>query len=154
MARVEEIMTRKVVTLSPEEPVFEAARILRENRISGVPVVEGGQVVGVLSEADIMELLESHELKINTILPSPLDVLELPVRMKIGLKEAAERINRAASARVKDIMSSPPHTISPGADMGEAAALMSKKKVNRLPVVDDDGKLVGIVTRGDVIASF
>ncbi|NOZ76880.1 MAG: CBS domain-containing protein, partial [Euryarchaeota archaeon] len=127
---------------------------LRENRISGVPVVEGGQVVGVLSEADIMELLESHELKINTILPSPLDVLELPVRMKIGLKDAAERINRAASARVKDIMSSPPYTISPGADMGEAAAVMSRKKVNRLPVVDEEGKLVGIVTRGDVIASF
>jgi CBS domain-containing protein len=154
MARVGDVMTREVITFSPDDSIHGAARILHENRISGAPVVDGGKVVGILSEGDIMELLESKDLKVNTILPSPLDVLELPVRMRMGLKEVSEKIEKIASARVGDIMSHPPCTISKDAEISEAAAIMSEKGINRLPVVDEGGALLGILTRGDVIASF
>jgi CBS domain-containing protein len=154
MVKVEEIMTREVVTLTPEDSIYEAARTLREKRISGAPVVDGGKVVGILSEADVMELLESHDLNVNTILPSPFDVLELPVRMKLGLKEVSNKIKKAASARVADIMSKNVQSIKADTEVSEAAAIMSGKKINRLPVVDEKGALMGIVTRGDIITSF
>jgi CBS domain-containing protein len=152
--KVEEVMVRRVVTLSPEDSVYDAAKRLRDKRISGAPVVEKGKVLGVVSEADIMELLTAEKINLNTILPSPFDVLELPLRMKLSLDETFRKIKKAATAKVEDIMTAGVVTVLPDADIAEAARLMGERRVNRLPVVDKEGKLVGIITRGDIIATF
>ncbi len=154
MTKVKDIMTKDVTTFSPNDSIYDCAKILRESRISGAPVMHDEKVVGVLSEADIMELIESKDISINTILPSPLDVLELPVRMKLGLDEITKSIEKTASARVSDIMTGPAVTISPEEDTSKAARTMTGKNIHRLPVLDEAGKLVGIVTRGDVIGAM
>ncbi len=147
--KVKDIMTRQVITLSPEESIDDAARKLRENRISGAPVVEGERIVGIVSEADLMKLFES-EMSINLVLPSPLEIIELPIKMHRQLKEAAKRL---AARRVEDIMTRGVITIDEEASIEEAARVMAKHGINRLPVVRE-GKLVGIVTRADVIKAL
>jgi CBS domain-containing protein len=152
--KVKDVMTKDVITFDPAESIYNAARILRENRISGAPVVSDGRVVGILSETDIMKLVETPYLELNTILPSPFDIVELPIRMKFELKEAMKKIKKASSLQVKEIMTKKVFTIEPEASIEDAAKLMSRQKINRLPVVDKDGKLVGIVTRGDIIGAI
>jgi CBS domain-containing protein len=147
--KVRDVMTRQVVTLSPEESIEQAARKLRENRISGAPVVEGERVVGIVSEADLMRLFEG-EMSINLVLPSPLEIIELPIKMHRQLKEAAKRL---AARRVADIMTRGVITIDEEASIEEAARIMAKHGINRLPVLKE-GKLVGIVTRADVIKAL
>ncbi len=147
--KVKDIMTRQVITLSPEESIDDAARKLRENRISGAPVVEGERIVGIVSEADLMKLFES-EMSINLVLPSPLEIIELPIKMHRQLKEAAKRL---AARRVEDIMTRGVITIDEEASIEEAARVMAKHGINRLPVIRE-GKLVGIVTRADVIKAL
>ncbi|MDI6654395.1 MAG: CBS domain-containing protein [Candidatus Hydrothermarchaeota archaeon] len=153
MTKVRDVMTKNVVAFKPEDSIYEAARILRERKISGAPVVEGEKVVGMISEADIMGLIEEHDIDVNTILPSPLDVLELPVRMKLELNEVLEKIKKASSALVSDVMTEKVVSISPDAAISDAAKIMSGKKVNRLPVIEKE-KLVGIVSRGDIIGAL
>lgn len=152
--KVEDVMVRRVVTLASEDSVYDAAKMLRDKRISGAPVVEKGKVIGVVSEADIMELLSAEEIDLNTILPSPFDVLELPLRMKLSLDETYRKIKKAATAKVRDIMTARVVTVSPNADIAEAARLMRERRVNRLPVVDKEGNLLGIITRGDLIGAL
>lgn len=154
MTKVKDVMTEDVITFSPDSSVYDCAKILREKRISGAPVVDESEgMVGILSEADIMKLIESSDININLILPSPLDVLELPVRMKLGLDNVVKSAKKAASARVRDVMTDRVITISPEKDISKAAKIMSDRNINRLPVVDENEKLVGIITRGDVIGA-
>jgi len=141
-------MTREVITLSPEASIEEAAKQLRENKISGAPVVDGDRIVGILSEADLMRLLE--EESINLVFPSPLELIELPIKMHHQLKET---IKKLAASKVKDVMTREVITIDEEGSIEEAARLMAKHGINRLPVVKD-GKLVGIVTRADVIKAM
>jgi CBS domain-containing protein len=101
-----------------------------------------------------MELIESQDFNIQTLLPSPLEVFELPVRMKLKLNESLERIKKATNYRVEDIMTKNVTDISPNTTIGEAARIMSKNNINRLPVIDNKGKLVGIVTRGDIVGAI
>jgi CBS domain-containing protein len=146
--KVKDVMTREVITLSPEVGIEEAAKQLRENKISGAPVVDGDRIVGILSEADLMRLLE--EESINLVFPSPLELIELPIKMHQQLKET---IKKLTASKVKDVMTREVITIGEEARIEEAARLMAKHGINRLPVVKD-GKLVGIVTRADVIKAM
>ncbi len=155
MTKIKDVMTKDVMTFSPDASVYDCAKILRENRISGAPVVDDdGGVVGILSETDIIKIIESKDVKINLILPSPLDVLELPVRMKLGLDEVMKNAKKAASSRAEDVMTKKVMTILPEEDISGATKIMAERNINRLPVIDEKGKLVGIVTRGDIIGAI
>lgn len=154
MKTVGEVMRREVVTFQPGESVAEVARALRERGISGGPVVDGGRVVGIVSEADLLSLLEFPQMRIETILPTPFDILELPVRMGLSLKELEERVRRTSATKVEEVMTREVVSIGPDASIGEAARLMMAKGVNRLPVLDREKRLVGIVTRGDLVSSL
>ena len=155
MTKIKDVMTEDVTTFSPDASVYDCAKILRENRISGAPVVDDdGGVVGILSETDIIKIIESKDVKINLILPSPLDVLELPVRMKLGLDEVMKNAKKAASSRAEDVMTKKVMTILPEEDISGATKIMAERNINRLPVIDEKGKLVGIVTRGDIIGAI
>lgn len=135
--KVEDVMTRNVVSVEPASPLKAVAAILASHRISGVPVVdEGGTLVGVVSEADIVRK-EAGEEKRSALSR----LLGRRSRSRVGAQTAGEA------------MSSPPITISPRRDVSEAARLMVERAVNRLPVVED-GKVIGIATRADLVRAF
>jgi len=138
--KVRDLMSVDVCTTTPEAPLKEAAALLAERRISGVPVVDGnGAVVGVLSEADIL-VKTGGALPRSGLLGWLLEP-DFDLQDKIGARTVGEA------------MSAPAVTITPGRQVHDAAALMIAESVNRLPVVED-GALVGILTRADVVRAF
>jgi CBS domain-containing protein len=152
---IEDAMQKDVIKFNELDKIVDVAQSFRENKISGAPVVnEENKVVGVISEGDIMRLLEVHSPKINLILPAPLDLIELPVRMKYELDEIAEDMQKAGSTVIDQIMTKKIVTIGPEASISDAAEKMDAHKVKRLPVINGDGKLIGIVTRGDIIGAM
>lgn len=155
MMKIQDAMEKNVIKFQVDDRIVDVAGSLRENKISGAPVMnKEGQLVGIISEGDIMRLLEVHSPHIRLILPSPLDLIELPVRMKYEMDEIAEDMNKAASLLIGEIMTKKVVTITPDADISDAAQLMDTHDVKRLPVMDSDGKMVGIITRGDIIGAM
>lgn len=138
--KVNDLMTTDVITVTPETSLRDAARVLEENEISGVPVVDqGGAVVGVLSEADVV-------VKASGEVPGT-RLLGWLLESDMGLEE------KIRAHTVGDAMSAPAITIRRDRPIHEAAKVMAAEGVNRLPVVDG-GRLVGIVTRADVVRAF
>ncbi|MDD1676093.1 MAG: CBS domain-containing protein [Methanomicrobiales archaeon] len=147
---VEEIMTPNPIVVAPQTRVREAAGILRRNRIGGLPVVEGDRVVGVITESDILSLLTVEEPSEDLWLPSPLEIIEVPIREYINWGKTRKALSSIGDMEVRNVMTSPAITISADADIEEAAALMLGEGIARLPVVRE-GRLVGIVTRADIV---
>ena len=155
MIKIDDAMQKNVIAFKPNDQISDVAEILRKNKISGAPILdEDMKVVGIVSEGDIMRLLEVHSPEINLILPSPLDLIELPLRMKHEYDEIAEGLKKAATVTVDEIMTKNVVTIKKDNNISEAAELMDSKDIKRLPVVDDNGKIIGIVTRGDIIGAM
>jgi len=140
--RVHEVMTTEVATTTPEALLKDAALQLVRGRISGMPVVDGDRhVVGVVSEADILAK-EGDEQKPGGFLQWLVDP---------GDPWVAARFD---AVTVGDAMSSPARTILADRTVAEAATLMLDENVNRLPVVDAEGTLIGLVSRGDLVRAF
>ncbi len=135
---VRAVMTKNVITITRDADLHEAARILSENRISGAPVVDcEDRVIGVISEADILTLAgmkREHTFK---------DIL----RGILGEPVPA----RKSGNKVEDVMSFPPITAKADDDIGDVAKIFDERRIKRLPVVDDDGKLIGVVARADIV---
>jgi CBS domain-containing protein len=138
--RVSDVMTRGVVTVSPQMTLKQVAALLSERNIGGVPVVDGDAIVGVLSETDILYKERG---------PSSSERLVDRLFGGDGGAEAA----KVAAETVGDAMTAPAVTIEHWEAIAAAAAKMLAAGVNRLPVVKE-GRLVGIVTRHDLIEVF
>ena len=125
---VRDIMTTDVVTVRPDTPHQTVAAMLRQHRVSGFPVADDdGKVVGVVTETDLVALVAGRR----------------------------HRRHRAAEqATAGDLMSHPAVTVGPDDPVTTAALLMRKRRLQRLPVVNRDGELVGIVSRSDVLSVF
>jgi CBS domain-containing protein len=137
---VEEVMTTDVATVELRTPLKEVARILAARGVSAVPVLNGdGSLAGIVSEADILRKEQYQD-----------ELVSRPRR----------RFGRGRKPRPKtgdvaaEMMSSPAVTIGPDASLVSAANVMMKSNVKRLPVVDEDGCLVGIVSRADLLRVF
>ncbi len=138
---IETLMSKHVVTASPDTPLKRVARMLTRYRISGVPVCdESGAVLGVVTEADIL-------CKEQGLIPEPGGMLGW--LFEKADSEGARILARTAA----EAMSTPAMTIAPGASISEAARIMITRRINRLPVVED-GRLVGIVSRADLVRAF
>lgn len=146
---VKDVMNSDVVSCKPDDEISSAAQLLKEHDISGLPVVEEGKVVGVVTEADLLKLLEVPEHG-GLWLPSPFEVIEIPIRELINWEDTKHMLADIGSKPIRDIMESDVHTISAVSSIEDASSMMIKHKVNRLPVMDGEG-LVGIITRGDII---
>ena len=147
MASVADIMERDPITVGPELDVESVIRVLRENELPGVPVVDdSGKLVGIITENDLILRDEQADLH----LPHHLDIMGGVIYLE-SMKHFEERIKKAFASKGEDMMTSDPITVTPDAPVEEAAKLIAKRKHNRLPVVDDDGRLVGVVTRLDVL---
>lgn len=136
---VEDVMTKTVVTVAPDTEFKEIVTVMERWRVTAVPVVDDeSRVVGVVSEAD---LLAKEEFRAR----------------RIGMIEQMTRLGdtaKAGSVRAGDLMSSPAVTVRPGAPLPRAARLMAERRVKRLPVVDADGVLQGVVSRADLLKVF
>ena len=137
--KIAEVMTTGVVTVDPDASLKEVATLLTERRVSGLPVVDDGKVVGVISEADIL-FKEVGDRK------GPQGVIAWLLEPGGPAKLEA----RTAG----DAMTSPAGTIDAKRSVAEAAKRMLEEGVNRFPVVDEAGTLVGIVTRADLVRAF
>ncbi len=148
--KIRDVMNENVITCKPSDPVSTLARLFKENHISGMPVVENGKVVGIVSETDLLKLFEIPEISGELWLPSPFEVIEIPIRNLVRLEEFKKALEDMKMKPVKDIMKKSVHSISPEDTLEKASTMMVKHKVNRLPVIEN-GRLVGIVARSDII---
>lgn len=137
---VSEIMTKQVVALSPDMGVAQAWEMMLEHMIKAMPVVDNdGQVLGMLTDED---LIHRAGVKEHLSVAAHLDV--------DTLKEQLARLNSSA-LQVRDVMSTPAIVLQAGESLGSAASLMAKHAIKRLPVVDDSHRVVGVVSRVDVL---
>lgn len=144
MITVQEIMTREVITVSPDTDIAEANRLLLDNRINGVPVVDdGGRVVGILCQSDL--IAQQKRLP----LPSFFTFLDGYIPLT-STRQIEREIEKVAAAKVAQVMTPHPTTISPETPLNDVAALMVDRNFHTLPVVKD-GRLVGIVGKEDVL---
>jgi len=151
--KVRDVMSKKVITCAPSDVVSDVTEKLKKNNISGMPVVEHEQVIGVITERDVLELLRTPEYSKDLWLPSPLELIEVPIRELIEWTKTRKALEKIGNKPVAGVMTRQVHTISPEDSVENAAEMMTKYNINRLPVVEN-GKLVGIVTRGDIIAGL
>lgn len=138
--KVEQVMTHLVVALRREDSLHEAAAVLSRNHVSGAPVIDDGKVVGVISEDDILRALWPRK-------PGETRTSMLSLLFQRDTIPSAVR----TPPRVGGAMSTPPIAVQPTLSVYEAAALMHRKKVKRLPVVDQEADLLGIVSRADLV---
>ncbi|MEU8514672.1 CBS domain-containing protein [Kitasatospora sp. NPDC048722] len=135
-----DVMTREVVTARPDTPFKEIAELFQRNDITAIPVVDDQQrPLGVVSEADL--------IRKAAVLPDP------EGRFPGRWLSAGDRA-RAEAETAGGLMTSPAVTARPGWSVAEAARAMDRGKVKRLPVVDEIGRLVGIVSRADLLQVF
>ncbi|MEA2330411.1 MAG: hypothetical protein QOH58_549 [Thermoleophilaceae bacterium] len=148
-AAVRDIMDSDPATVRPDTPVEEVVALLRTNGLPGVPVVdEEGRCVGIVTEADMVLPDDEGDLHIphyvnlfgGTVFLEPLGRFE-------------SRLRKAFASNAGDMMSSDPDTVAPDTSVREAARLIHESGHNRLPVVED-GRLVGVVTRLDVLGAL
>jgi len=149
MLKVKDIMTRQVVTVTPDTTVKDAASLLAEKDISGVPVVDGGKLVGIFSESDILRSIKMMKKDIRMVYPS-ISPLGIAFQEEVTQREILEAYGEAGKIPVREVMTSEVVTVSPEMTINDAILRMRDRGINRLPVLDK-GVLVGIVTRGDVI---
>lgn len=147
MVRAKDIMTKKVVTVLPDTPVTEAAKLLIENHFNGLPVVEeGGHLIGIICQDDLI----FQQKKIP--LPSFFTVLDSLIPLS-SEKNIEKEVRKIAAVTVRQAMTSDPVTIGPEADIEDIATLMIKNDIHTLPVLDQ-GELVGIIGREDILQTL
>lgn len=149
MVKVREVMSSPVKSIPPETLVKDAAAMLAELNVSGVPVVENGAVVGVFSELDVLRSIKTTKKDMRLVFPS-ISSLGIAFQEEVTQREIIEAYEEIGNTPVREVMSREVVTIQPDITLNEAIVLMVERKIQRLPVVENK-RLVGIVTRGDII---
>lgn len=148
--KVETVMTHNPVTIQAEDTIREASRIIRERKIGGLPVMDGENLIGIITESDILALLSVKGPSEDLWLPSPLEVIEIPIREFFNWEKTKEALSDIGSKPVRSVMSYPIITVDTEDTIEEAARIMLHEGIARLPVLRE-GVLAGIVTRADII---
>lgn len=143
--RVRDIMTKKVVTVESNASIIEVARLLVGRRFHGVPVVENGKVIGIITETDFFTKDPP-----NIYLPGLIDFIKIGKLNRFKIKNN-KAINSILEATAKDIMTPYCITVLPDLEIEELIRLLKKKKLTTVPVVDGNNELSGIVTTADLI---
>jgi CBS domain-containing protein len=147
MIKAKDIMTPDPITVAPETEIAQAAKLLLEKRINGVPVVnKDGKLVGILCQSDLIAQQK------NIPIPSLFTLLDgfMPLT---SLKRLDREVERIAATTVAHAMTANPTTVGPDTSIEDIAALMVDKNLHTLPVVDA-GELIGIVGKEDVLRTL
>jgi CBS domain-containing protein len=147
MIKAEDIMAKEVITVSPDAEVVQAAKILVEENINGVPVVdEEGKMVGILCQSDLIAQQKTIPL------PSLFTLLDGFIPLT-SMKKFEKDIQKIAAIKVSDAMTVDPVAVSPDTGIAEIANLMVDKNFHSIPVVDE-GKIVGIIGKEDILRTI
>jgi CBS domain-containing protein len=146
MLKAKDIMTKELITVTPDTEIVKAAKILLEKGVNGVPVVEAGKLVGILCQSDLISQQK------NLPVPSLFTLLDGFIPLA-STKHYEKVLQKIAAATVADAMTPDPVTVPPDAPIEEIASLMVDKNFHTIPVVEK-GKLVGIVGKEDVLRTL
>jgi len=147
MLKVKDIMTKELITVSPQTEITSAAKILIEKRINGLPVIDdSGKLVGILCQSDLVAQQKSIPI------PSVYTLLDSFIPLT-SLKRIDKEVKKIAALKVEQAMTPKPVTVGPETDIEDVARLMVDKKYHTLPVVEGD-KIVGIVGKEDVLKTL
>jgi CBS domain-containing protein len=147
--RVSEFMTTDVLAVRADELIEDAVQQLVERGISGAPVVDdGGRLVGILDDSDLI----LSEAKVHA--PSAIEILGAYIPVPGTIRRFEEEVRHALGQTVADLMDPDPPSIGPDATLEDVATQMLARNVSRVPVVDEDGMVIGIVSRGDLVAAI
>ena len=146
---VRDIMDANPETVSPDTPIEDVVSTMRENELPGLPVVDGeGRCVGIVTEADLVLPDDEGDLHI----PHYIELFGGTIFLE-PLSRFEKRLRKAFASNAADMMTRRPDTVGPDTSVREAAHLIHESGHNRLPVVED-GRLVGVVTRVDVLGAL
>ena len=147
MLKVKDIMTKELITVSPQTEITIAAKILLEKRINGLPVIDdSGKLVGILCQSDLVAQQKSIPI------PSVYTLLDSFIPLT-SLKRIDKEVKKIAALKVEQAMTPKPVTVGPETDIEDVARLMVDKKYHTLPVMEGD-KIVGVVGKEDVLKTL
>ena len=139
--QVKDVMTRNVISVGADEPVVKAARVMLQNRISGLPVVDAkGELVGVVTEGDF---LRRREIGTERRRPKWLEFV-------LGPGKLAQEYVHTSGRKVAEIMTPDPWTVGEDDSLEDVVEVMERRHIKRLPVIRD-GRMVGIVSRANLM---
>ena len=137
--KVRDLMTTDPITTTSDTRLKDAARLMVQTRVSGLPVVDDGKLVGIVTEGDFLRQEANRDQ---------------PYRFSLLDALFGDDPTPPAAERVGEVMTEQVLTVSPDATLSEAARMMANRRVKRLPVVDEDGVLIGVISRADVVNAF
>jgi CBS domain-containing protein len=147
---VREVMDTSPETVNVDTNVEDVVRVLRDNELPGVPVLDGdGKLAGIVTEADLILPDDQGDLHI----PHYINLFGGTVFLE-PLGRFEKRLRKAFASTAADMMTADPDTVGPDASIKEAARLIHESGHNRLPVVEDDGRLAGVITRVDLLGAL
>ena len=152
--KAKDVMTTPVITITVDTPLKRAAEILDENSFSGVPVVdEEEKLVGILSETDILrytqQIIGQPLRDPHRVFTKSQEILHIDITHR-----GVEVIELVANTTVETLMTVELYTVLEDTPLSEVVRLMHEHNVNRIPVVDENNLLMGIVTRADIISAL
>ncbi len=146
MIKAKDIMTKDIVTVTPDTEVYEIAKLLLERHFNGVPVIDrNGDLVGIICQSDL--IAEQKKLP----LPSVFTLLDSFIPLHPGRTE--REVQKIAAIRASDAMTRNPVTVGPEAGIDEVAEIMVNRGLHTIPVVEG-GKIVGIIGKEDVLRTL
>lgn len=141
--KVRDVMETEWPDLTPEDTVEDAIKLFAESNVSGVPVVEGGEITGIVTEGDL--IFRDADIKS----PGFLEILGGYVPLG-SWGEYRREVLKSAGVNVGEVMSDDPYTVSPDDSLSRAATIMAERRIKILPV-SEEGVLRGVVTRMDIL---
>lgn len=158
MLRARDIMTREVETVAPDDDVSEVLTRLARAPFNGFPVVEDDRVVGVVTQGDLVDLFQPSDrvLWIPVGFPPFLETLTYAVDLSWDELDVGIDLARNAGKPIREVMTAEVVTVSPDDDLDRILELLAdeERDINRLPVVEADGTLVGIIAREDILRTL
>ncbi len=146
MTTVRDVMATDVVTVKSTQPIAEVADVLAAHHISAVPVLdESGKLVGMLDDDDLIVS------EANIHVPTVISFLDADFVLPGSLHKFEKEMRKVAGSTAADVMDTDYATASPADEIEKVATLMHDQKQTHIPVLDESGKLVGIVARGDLV---
>lgn len=141
---VTRIMRTGIPHVAPDDPVGTVARLMVEHQVPGVPVVENDKLVGIITESDII----TREADVDV--PTPVPFLDAIFMADAG-PEFDDELRRVLAVNARQLMTVPVISIRSSATLTEVATLMIDRRVNPVPVLDDDLQVIGLVSRADLV---
>lgn len=142
--RVTRIMRTDVPVVGPDTTIAETAKILVDHQVPGVAVVENNKIIGIVTEADLI----AREADVDV--PTPVPFLDAIFIADAG-PEFEEEMRKVTAVNARQLMTSPVISIRDSATLTEVATLMVDRRINPIPVLNDDMQVVGIVSRSDLV---